>query len=828
MVWWLAIGIFFGFVALLAFTRLPLIAWTGLLAAAVVALMLAGMPGWLGWPLLFIVALVHVFFGIEPIRRQWVTGPAFRMMKRMLPPISETERAAIEAGTTWWEGEIFRGRPDWSRLLTASAPSLSEEEQAFLDGPVEELCRMLDDWKISHELRDLPPEVWEFLKAQRFFGMVIPKQYGGLEFSAHAHSLVLQKIASRSVAAAVTVMVPNSLGPAELLLNYGTDAQKDHYLPRLARGEEIPCFALTGPFAGSDAGSIPDVGVVCKGEFEGREVLGLRLNWEKRYITLGPVATVLGLAFRVRDPDHLLGENEDLGITCALIPTDTPGVKIGRRHDPLNIAFLNGPNWGKDVFIPLDWVIGGPEMIGQGWRMLIERLGVGRGISLPSLSVAAGKFCADVTGAYARVRSQFHVPIGKFEGVQEALARIAGLTYLMDGTERLTVSALDAGERPSVVTAMTKRYLTEGMRRVVNDAMDVHGGKAICMGPSNYLGRLYQSVPVGITVEGANILTRSLMVYGQGVMRCHPYLLEEMEAVFADDEARFDRALMGHAAYLYGNAARAFLYGLSQGRLAPSPERGFEARYYRQVARFSAALAAMTDVAVILLGGSFKRREFLSGRFADALAYLYMTTAVLKRFRDDGRPAEDRPLVDWACQYALHQVQQALKGIIDNFPIRPAAWKMRAWVFPLGAWLKPPSDRLTHRVAELLLEPGPARERLVAGIFAPTDPGDPTGRIRHAWAKVLDVAEIEHRIRKAGHRHDPAVPYGDWVRQLRREGIVNEEEARRLLDARKAVAEAIRVDDFPPSAFGRRRAAARRAPAGKGARGGASRAAKKS
>ncbi len=806
LTWAMAALALFATLWLLARHSLSLTAWAGVLVALDVALAWAGMPGWLFWLGLLAIGALFVCFGVAQVRRQWVSQPVMTAIARALPPMSETERAAIEAGTVGWEGELMRGAPDWSRLFALDAPSLREDEQAFLEGPVEELCRMLDDWRINESLRDLPPEVWAFLKQHRFFGMVIPKEWGGHGFSAHAHSRVLQMIASRSAAAAVTVMVPNSLGPAELLLNYGTDEQKQRYLPGLASGDEIPCFALTGPFNGSDAGAMPDVGIVCKGEFEGREVLGLRLNWAKRYITLAPVATVLGLAFRVQDPDGLLGGEKEPGITCALIPVDTPGVRIGRRHDPLGIAFMNGPTWGEDVFIPLDWVIGGPAMVGQGWRMLIERLGVGRGISLPSLSVAAGKHAADLSGAYARLRRQFHLPIGRFEGVQEALARIGGMTWMMDAAERLTLSMLDAGERPAVVTAMVKRYLTEGMRQVVNDAMDVHGGRGICMGPSNYLGRLYQSLPVAITVEGANILTRSLMVFGQGVMRGHPFLLEEIEAAAEGDLDRFDAALTGHLAHSAANGARALLYGLTLGLAAPAPAQGqgSEVRHYRQIARLSAALAIMADLAMGALGGAFKRKEFLSGRFADALAHLFMASAALKRHADEGRPAEDAVWLDWVCAHCLHEAEAALDGVIRNFPVRPLAWLMRALALPLGRRCAPPSDRLRHELAMRLLEPSASRERLVAGIDRNEDPNDPTGRVRHAWRLALEADPVERRLAKAGHRCPLDADYAQWVAAMREEGLLDAKEARLLLRARKALEAAIAVDDFAPSTFARR------------------------
>ncbi|HXH64478.1 MAG TPA: acyl-CoA dehydrogenase, partial [Mariprofundaceae bacterium] len=646
MQWLIWIGIVAVMAVLLAQTRWG---WRTWLAGTAVALAVLAATGLMHGFSLILAVLLYLLAAMPLLwatfRRQWISQPVMQAIGKALPPMSDTERAAIEAGTVGWEAELFRGGPDWQKLLAVPAPSLSDEEQAFLDGPVETLCGMLDDWEITHEHNDLPPAVWDFIKAKGFFGMIIPKAYGGLEFSAYAHSQVVMKVASRSVTAAVTVMVPNSLGPAELLMAYGTEAQKGHYLPRLAKGEEVPCFALTGPLAGSDASAMPDTGIVCKGEYEGRQVLGFRVNWDKRYITLGPVATLLGLAFHAYDPEHLLGDVEDLGITCALIPPDTPGIEIGRRHNPLNAAFQNGPNSGRDVFVPMDWLIGGQEQIGKGWRMLVERLSVGRGISLPALSTGGGKMASLATGAYARVRRQFHLPIGRFEGVEAALARIGGLTYLMDAARCLTLAALDAGERPSVITAMVKYYLTESMRQAINDAMDVHGGRGICLGPSNYLGRTYQTIPVAITVEGANILTRSLMIFGQGAMRCHPFLLDEMAAARQSDVNRFDALLLDHAGHAVRNGARAVVYALAGRWLAPSPAKGPEAVYYRALSRFSAAFAVLADMAFMTLGGQLKRKELLSGRFADALGYMYLCSALLKRHADNGRPEDDLPLL---------------------------------------------------------------------------------------------------------------------------------------------------------------------------------------
>ncbi len=756
------------------------------------------------WGLLFWSAFLvpAVLLGVAPLRQQLVSQPLLRRIRKILPPMSATERDAIEAGSVWWEAELFRGAPDWQILQNYRLPTLSAQEQAFIDGPVEQLCAMIDDWDITHKRMDLPPEIWEFLKQHRFFGMIIPQRYGGLEFSAYGHSSVVTKIAARSISAGVTVMVPNSLGPAELLMHYGTEKQKDFYLPRLADGREIPCFALTGPFAGSDAGAITDHGVVCMGEHEGKQVLGLRLNWEKRYITLGPVATVLGLAFKVFDPDALLGEQQDLGITCALIPANTPGVTIGNRHFPLNAAFQNGPNSGKDVFIPLEFIIGGQQNIGNGWRMLVESLSVGRGISLPAVGVAAGKSCVRHTGAYARVRKQFNTSIGKFEGVEEALARIGGMTYMMESGRLLTLSALDSGEKPSIITAILKCYNTEHMRQVVNDAMDIHGGRGICMGPSNYLARAYQSVPVGITVEGANILTRSMIIFGQGAIRCHPYLVREMEAATMEDlpaaEDAFDQALRGHAEYFLTNFCRAFIYGISGSHLAPAPYSGRVGDYYRRLGQMSAAFAVTADTVLMILGGGFKRKEMLSGRFADALGYMFYASAALKKFEADGQPRSDLPLVEWTVKYCLYQVQVALDEILRNFPVKWLGVIIRHSIFPLGLNLRQPNDSLSHRVASLLLKPGAARDRLTAGIYQSDDPDDITGCLEDALHKVIKAEPIERRLRHDHITQHGLEDYSQWVSSLLESGQVTSEEADILLQARLATARVIAVDDFTP------------------------------
>ncbi len=756
--------------------------------------------------LLGLIAIAGIVLLVRPLRYLLVSRPLLKIFRKTLPKVSQTEQEALDAGTVWWEGELFSGDPNWSTLLAYPKPQLSAEEKAFLDGPVEQLCEMLDEWKITRELHDLPPDVWQFIKDNGFFGMIIPKQYGGHGFSALAHSEVVMKIGSRSGTAAVTVMVPNSLGPAELLLHYGTDEQKNNYLPRLAKGLEIPCFALTGPDAGSDAGAIPDTGIICRSKFEGKKnVLGIRVTWEKRYITLGPVATLLGLAFKLYDPDGLLGEEKDLGITLALIPTNTPGISIGRRHFPLDAAFQNGPNTGKDVFIPVEWVIGGREGAGNGWRMLMNCLSVGRSISLPATSVGAAKLAARTSGAYGMVRTQFNIPIGHFEGVEEALARIGGNTYMMDAARVMTAGAVDLGEKPSVISAIIKYHLTERGRQVINDAMDVHGGKGICMGPSNYLGRTYQQIPVSITVEGANILTRSLIIFGQGAIRCHPYILKEIDAANNSDDTRalqeFDQALTGHLAFSFNNGFRCLLYGLSGGALAKGPNVSFSeemAGYYRQLTRFSTAFALAADVSLLILGGSLKRKEKLSARLGDILSMLYLCSATLKRFEDDERPDSDLPLLQWSIQDALYQMQLAFYGLLDNFPNRIMAWKLRLLIFPLGRAFSPPSDDLGHKVVKVLMTPGEARDRLTKNIYIPDSDNEPLGVLEQALQCAEKCKEANSKIRTAVKAGRVTAQGNEKISEALEQGIITDTEAKSLHEMVSLRRSVIMVDDFPP------------------------------
>ena len=800
---WIMNGILIAAIVLLAYRRMSIQSWalTGAVWLGAMALLEEGSVTPTVWTIYAIVAAVLC---IPPLRRIVLTGHIFTLYKKITPQMSTTEEEAINAGTVWWDRDLFSGQPDWNKLHAYPEPKLTLEEQAFYDGPTETLCSMVDDWKITHELKDLPPDVWAYIKQQGFLGMIIKKQYGGLQFSNYAHARIVTKIATRGGSAAVTVMVPNSLGPGELLQHYGTDEQKDYYLPRLARGEDIPCFALTSPEAGSDAGGIPDYAVVCRGDYtdprtgvQHQNVLGMRVTWEKRYITLSPVATVLGLAFKLYDPDHLLGTQDDIGITCALIPTAHAGVHVGRRHFTSNAVFQNGPNWGKDVFIPMDWVIGGQAYVGQGWRMLVECLSVGRCISLPSMSVASGKVASFTTGAYARVRSQFGLSIGRFEGVDEVLARIGGYTYQMEAAQKLALGALDQGEKPSVLSGILKYHNTERMRKVLNDAMDVHGGKGVCLGPKNYLGRGYQAIPIAITVEGANILTRSMIIFGQGAIRCHPYVLDEMRAAYANDGRAFDRAIVGHIGFVISNAVRALLLGLSGARLASAPNTGATAVYYRQLTRYSSAFALLADMAMFSLGGSLKFREKLSARLGDILSNLYIASACLKRYQDDGAPKADLPVLRWAVEQALLDIEVAMDTFLANLPNRPLAWVLRRLAMPWGMSAKAPSDRTGTAVARCLMEPSETRARLTAGMYVPDSETDAVGVLELAFHASIATEASEAKLRRAQREGQlTALTTGERLQEARAKGLVSQEEYDAVVRARYLKREVIMVDDF--------------------------------
>jgi acyl-CoA dehydrogenase len=784
-----------------AYHRTSLRTWAIVtLVATIVVGLLARAPATMVILLIIELAIALPLLMVD-FRRKQISAPLLKMFAKVTPKLSETERTALEAGTVGFEGELFSGKPDWHELLKQPKPELSVEEQAFMDGPVEELCAMIDDWQITHELADLPPDVWEFIKQNKFFGMIIPKQYGGLQFSALAHSAVLQKLSTMSATVSSTVAVPNSLGPAELLLHYGTDEQKNHYLPRLAVGEEIPCFALTGPYAGSDATSIPDVGIVCKQMVDGVETLGLKLSFDKRYITLAPIATVVGLAFRMYDPEHLLGEEEDLGISLALLPRSTPGLQIGRRHFPLNIPFQNGPVHGKDVFAPLSVLIGGPKMAGHGWRMLVEVLSVGRAISLPSNATGGMRVSALATGTYARMRKQFGLAVARFEGVEEALARIGGLAYATTALSRATAAAVDRGEKPAVTSAIAKYHATEWARQVAADTMDVHGGKAVQLGPKNYAGRGWSAVPIAITVEGANIMTRSLMIFGQGAIRCHPYVLKEMQALSIADRGEqlkvFDRLLFSHIGFGISNAVRSFAMALSGAQLGEAAGDAYTRRYYRKLDRYSASLALCADVFMGVLGGKLKFKEKLSARLGDVLSYLYIASAMLKQYEDNGRPQADRPMLAWAFHQCMWLIQNALDGAIRNFPVRPVAWLLRALVFPLGRREVPPSDRLGRRVAALLTAPNEALDRLTAWVYTTPTPNNTVGRMKALLPDVIAAEPVDRKFGKALKAGQfSSYDYMGQLAEAQQAGVISEAEADLLRRVREGVFEFISVDDF--------------------------------
>ncbi|WP_423414589.1 acyl-CoA dehydrogenase [Hyphomicrobium sp. B1] len=793
----------FAAVLALGMVRAPLWGW----AAAVGAWTLLatdghiGLVSWTAW--LPFVALAVL--SIPAVRRSLIIAPVFAQIRKILPRVSDTEAQALEAGTVGFDAELFSGTPDWDKLKSVPPIELTPEERAFLDGPTEDLCRMIDDWQVRHTLHDVPDEIWDFVKRNGFLGMLISKEHGGLGFSAQAQSLILGKIASRSPDVVTIVMVPNSLGPGELIEKYGTDEQKHYYLPRLAKGEEVPCFSLTGPTSGSDAATMRDVGYVTRGSYKGQDTLGISLSWDKRYITLGPKATLVGLAFRLFDKDNLLGKGEDVGITLALIPADHPGINIGRRHLPSGAAFPNGPNWGNDVFIPMDWVIGGDKMAGNGWRMLMECLSAGRAISLPSSGTAGAKMMLRVTSAYARIRKQFGLPVSRMEGIEEALVRMIETAYVNEAGRAMTAAMVSRGEKPSVISAMMKYQTTEKLRRAVNDAMDIHGGRGICDGPANYLQSAYQMVPVGITVEGANILTRTLITFAQGALRSHPYLYKEVQAAQNPDKKRglddFENAFNNHIAFSLSNATGAFVHNVTGGAFVKAPDHALRmSDWYRQLGRASRSYAFVADLTVALLGGGLKIKQKITGRMADALSELYLLSATLKRYEDDGRPEGDELIVQLAAENALHRFQEAMSGVIDNFPVRWARPLMRAVVFPLGRRRKPASDTLGHRVARHALQLGEVRDRLTRDIYVSKDVNDPTGILEVTLEKVIAAEPIEKKLEKAIRDGVVRRYHGnDWFAEAVAKAVITEAEAEQLREVERLVARVIAVDHFDPA-----------------------------
>ncbi len=784
-------------------------AFAGVLTlAALLAIATASLGvSWTAWIILGVVAVVIL---PTPLRRSVISAPILNIFRKVLPPMTATEREALEAGDVWWDGELFQGRPDWNKLLNYPKPTLSAEEQSFVDNETEQLCKLVNDFHVVHRDRDLTPEAWDYIKKAGFLGMIIPKQYGGKGFSALAHSTVVTKLATRSCTAAVTVMVPNSLGPAELLLHYGTDAQKNHYLPRLARGEDIPCFALTSPEAGSDAGAIPDFGIVCKGMHEGRETLGIRLTWNKRYITLAPVATVLGLAFKLYDPEKLLGQDKtDFGITCALIPTSHAGVNVGNRHLPMGQAFMNGTTTGKDVFIPIDWIIGGVEYAGQGWRMLVECLSAGRGISLPALGTATSKVSYLTTGAYARVRKQFKTHIGAFEGIEEAMARIAGRTYQLEASRVMTAGSIDLGVKPAVVTAIAKYHMTEMGRAVIADAMDVHAGRGVIMGEDNYLAHGYVSQPIAITVEGANILTRNLMIFGQGAVRCHPYVFKEMQAAANPDKAAglrdFDQLFWSHVGYTCSNFVRTLVLGLTAGRAARAPTSGETKRHFEQLTRFSSALALVADISMLTLGGDLKRRERLSARLGDVLSHLYLASTALKFYHDNGCNEAELPYVRWCVRNAIYECQRAFSHFFANFPSRFMAGLLKRIVLPFGNQVRRANDKLDHQIVAMMMKDNAVRDRITQYCFIGDDK-EPVGRMEAAFKAVLAAADADRKLAKAARKGgmvalDGPHTQSDVIRAAVKQNIITAAEGELLLEAERRRSEVIQVSDFAPGHY---------------------------
>ena len=750
--------------------------------------------GTISWIIFGILAIIF----LTPLRAQLLTRPLMGWIKKagIMPKISDTEREALEAGTVWIEGELFSGRPNFQTILDEPWPELSAEERTFLDGPAEEVCRMTDDWQVFQK-RDLPPSVWKYLADNGFFGLIIPKTFGGLEFSPQAVSAIIAKLSSRSVPLGITAMLPNSLGPAELLVHYGTSEQKLHWLPKLATGEELPCFALTEPEAGSDAGSLKASGRVFRGE-DGEP--WLRLNWEKRYITLAVKATVLGLAFKVEDPDGLLGLGPAPGITCALVPAESKGVTRGKQHDPLNVPFFNCPFEGKDVEIPVSAIIGGKGGVGKGWRMLMECLAAGRGIMLPAQGIALTKMAARAVGAYSVIRKQFGLSIGKFEGIEEGLARIAGHAYILDSAGKFIAGALDRGVKPAVVSAIAKYQFTEILRKTLIDAMDIQGGAAISRGPRNLLAHAWFSAPISITVEGANILTRTLMVFGQGAIRCHPWAYREIVSLQTGDVGGFDKAFFGHIGHMVRNTSRALLLSLTRGRLADVPGKGEERSWWQRMAWSSATFATTADIAMGMYGGDLKRKEAVTGRLADILSWMLLGTSVLRRWQEDGKPKEDLAYVRWTMEHALGQIQTGFDGVFRNLDV-PILGKL--FQGPVAFWsrlnsISPgPTDEQGSKLAALLRKPSAQRDRLFSDIYVPNDPEEAIGRLEHVFRLCAKSDATATRMRTA--MKEGRLPKGDLVDSLGKavkSGILTEVEAEEFRHAEAARRDAIDVDAF--------------------------------
>lgn len=771
-----------------------------------------GAPLWL-WSLAGFVALAglgasiwvisiflaaSILFNVKIIRRTILSAPLMKLLDalKILPAISETEQTAIDAGSVWVEGELFSGKPNLKRLSQESYPDLTEKEKAFMDGPVEELCSMVSDWEVFQS-KDFSDEAWSFMKEKRFFGLIIPEKYGGYGFSANAHSAIIGKLASRCGPLATTVMVPNSLGPAELLMHYGTDKQKDYYLPRLAKGDEMPCFALTEPNAGSDAGAMQSHGEVFKGE---NGDLFIKLNWDKRYITLASISTVIGLAFKLNDPDNLLGKGVDLGITAALVPSNTEGVVLGLRHDPLGVPFHNCPTRGKDVIVSIDAIIGGKDGAGNGWRMLMESLAVGRGISLPAQATGGAKTAVRAVGAYAAIRKQFGLNIGKFEGIEEPMARIGGYTYLMDAARGYICGALDQGEKPAVVTAIAKYNFTELGREIVNDSMDVVGGAGISRGPRNMFAHSYIAMPIAITVEGANILTRTLMIFGQGAIRSHPYALKEIQALMDGDVKKFDDNFWKHIGHVFKNAIRSLLLSITRGSIVASPVKGKAAKYYRKLAWASASFAFMSDIALGSYGGALKMKEKLAGRYADILSWMFLATATLRRFEAEGSRKEDEDYFIWAMDHSFYRIQTAFDEIYAEIEVAGLSWLFKG---PIGLWSrinrigKKPADRVGQNVAQAMQVRGEQRDRITYGIYLPFTRDEALGKYEYALSQIEKTFPVYKKLYKATKKG--IIPKSHPLKQLEsalEKAVITLEEAKMVQDTEEARFDAITVDEF--------------------------------
>lgn len=786
----------------LAFYRTPPKIWLPVAGVSLLLCTLLARFNWFFLLLWLIFIAVAVTFTVTSFRLHFIMPKLLQIFQKAQPPISATEREALSAGDVWWEGDLFSGKPDWQKLASIPVPQLTAEEKSFIDNQTRQLCAMIDDWELVNTYADFPPHIWEFLKKEKFLGLVIAKEYGGHGFSAFAHSQIVSMIASRSASAGVAVMVPNALGTGEFIQHYGTQEQKTYYLPRLAAGIEIPAFALSSPVAGSDAASITDTGVVKYGEFNGQKVLGIELNWNKRYITLAPIATLLGLAFKMYDPEHLLGDKSDIGITACLVPTNLPGVEQGKRHYPAGLAFLNGPTRGKNVFIPLEFIIGGPEMRGRGWYILMECLAGGRGISLPAMGTGMAKLCFRMTGAYAQVREQFRIAIGQLEGVGAVLGRIGGLTYLCEALRCFTLSGIHGGVKPALPAAITKYHVTEMSRKIVNDAMDIHAGRGIQLGPRNYLGLMYQALPIGVTVEGANILTRNLMIFGQGAIRCHPYIKDEIEAAAEKDPqirlSKFDSLFCQHIGYVANNFVRVLAYGLTGGLFISAPKNTILTPYYRQLTRMSAALSFVSDAVLGILGGTLKRKECISARLGDILSQLFMASAVIKYFKDHQEPEADLPFVEYTLQECLYQIQLAFSGLRDNFLPRWVAVILYHLIFPWGAAYRPPRDDLQLRIAEIMMTPSAQRDRICEYCFVGEAKDDPTGRVERAFLALAATASLRKKIQQAiaAGKLKKNKNFSHLVSAAQEAGILNASEVTLLEDCAKLQADAIQVDEF--------------------------------